>query len=207
MNIRNFKIATLALIFFAAITSCKKDNANPNNPNNPSPPTADSVTANNITYEALGGFTFTNTQTNVTNNYTHKYVSISYKDQSHIWANTAYTFLTFFDKISEAAAQQITFVILGKEMPKTGTYKVGPWIVSTTGITAADKLLPDEMAILVVGNSLVTKRNTSLTIQVVNDNGKITITANNEIPVYDNLMGNLKGKCTNINLTRTTKKA
>lgn len=37
MNFRNFKIATLALILFAGISSCNEDDDNtPNNPNNPS---------------------------------------------------------------------------------------------------------------------------------------------------------------------------
>jgi hypothetical protein len=206
MNFRNFKIATLALILFAGIASCNKDDDNtPNDPHNPNP-TTDSVTANTIAYEASGGFTFTNTETNTTNGYTHQYVKINYKDQSNLWANTQYTYLSFYNKNAQAAAEMITFVILGKEMPKTGTYKVGSWPIASAGITEVDKLLPDEMAILVVGNSLVTKRNASMTIQVVNDNGKITITSNNEIEVYDNIGGTLKGKCKDINLTRTTKK-
>lgn len=195
-----------ALALIVILSSCKKDNDNiPNNPNNPNP-TTDSVTASKITYEALGGFTFTKTETNTTNKYTHQYVRINYKDESHIWANTQYTYLSFYNTNVQAAAEMITFVILGKEMPKTGTYKVGPMPISINGVTEADKLLPDEMAIMVVGNSLVTKRNTSMTIKVVNDNGKITITSNSEIEVYDNLTGGLKGKCKEINLTRTTKK-
>lgn len=199
------KTALLAVTVLFA--SCKKDNNNtPSNPNNPSAPATDSVTAKAIAYEASGNFTFINTETSTTNTYTHQYVKINYEDQSHIFANTQYTFLSFYNTNTQAAAEMITFVILGKEMPKTGTYKVGSWPIASAGITEADKLLPDEMAILVVGNSLVTKRNAAMTIQVVNDNGKITITSNNEIEVYDNLMGGLKGKCKDINLTRTTKK-
>ena len=199
------KTALLAVTVLFA--SCKKDNNNtPSNPNNPSAPATDSVTAEAIAYEASGNFTFINTETSTTNTYTHQYVKINYKDQSNLWANTQYTYLSFYNTNTQAAAEMITFVILGKEMPKTGTYKVGSWPIASAGITEADKLLPDEMAILVVGNSFVTKRNAAMTIQVVNDNGKITITSNNEIEVYDNLMGGLKGKCKDINLTRTTKK-
>jgi hypothetical protein len=198
------KTALLAVTVLFA--SCTKDDDNAPDPNNPSNPTTDLVTADPITYEASGGFTFTNTETNTTIGYTHQFVKINYKDQSNLWANTQYTYLSFYNTNAQAAAEMITFVILGNEMPKTGTYKVGSWPIASAGITEADKLLPDEMAILVVGNSLVTKRNAAMTIQVANDNGKITITSNNEIEVYDNLMGGLKGKCKDINLTRTTKK-
>ncbi|MDD3005325.1 hypothetical protein [Flavobacterium sp.] len=200
-------LKTATLVLAVLLSSCAKDDDNAPDPNNPSNPTTDLVTADPITYEASGGFTFTNTETNTAKEYTHQYVKINYKDQSNLWANTQYTYLSFYNTNAQAATEMITFVILGKEMPKTGTYKVGSWPIASAGITEADKLLPDEMAILVVGNSLVTKRNTSMTIQVVNDNGKITIKTSNEIEVYDNLTGGLKGKCKDINLTRTTKKA
>ncbi len=203
MSLKNLKIALLSIIFIVGISSCNEEDKSPNSPNTS---VIDSVTSTTITYESSGGYTFINTETNAINNYTHQYVKINYKDQSHIWTNTQYTYFSFYNLSAQAAAEMITFVLLGKDMPKTGTYKLGPWPISSAGITENDKLLSDEMAIMVVGNSLVSKRDATKTINVVNNNGQISITSSNEIEVYSNLMGNLKGKCNNINLTRTTKK-
>ena len=170
------------------------------------PTTTDSVTTENVTYEANGSFIYTDAATSTPKTYSHQFVKIQYKNVSHVWENTNYTYLTFYNTNSTAAAEMITFVFLGKEFPKTGTYKIGPQTVAVNGISEADKLLPNEVAILAVGNGNVTKRDATKTINIENNKGKITITSSNEINIYDNIMGELKGTCKNINLTRTIKK-
>lgn len=206
-NLKTITLNILSIVFLASMSSCEKEEVNPatNNTNNQNLG-SDSVTSKTITYEATGGYSFTNSSSNDTKSYTHNFVKINYKDQSHLWANTQYTFLNFYNTNAQAAAEMITIVILGKEMPKSGTYKIGPWPIASDGISESSKLLSDEMAVMVVANGYVTKRNSAITIQVVNDNGKISIVGNNEFEVFDNITGILKGKCKNINLIRTTKK-
>ena len=101
----------------------------------------------------------------------------------------------------------ITFVFLGKQFPKTGTYTIGPaGAIAMSGISASDKLLANKVGIMVVGNGKITKRDASVSLNITNDNGKIIIKNNGDINVYDNLTGELEGSCKNINLTRTSKK-
>ncbi len=214
MNFKRITISALALILIVGITSCRKDDkptpssTQPSNttPSSTNPPVSDSLTSKNLTYEASGSFIYTSAATSSPKTYTHQYVKAQYKDMSHIWSDTYYTYMSFYNINATAAAEMITFTFLGKEFPKTGTYKLGPIIIANLGISEADKLLSDEVAIQVVGNGQVSKRDASISINVVNDNGKITITSDNEIKVYDNLMGELKGTCKNINFTRTTNK-
>lgn len=199
-----FSIAVLGTILL--FSSCSKDdNNNPQLPDDNSTNTSDSVTNKNIGYKASGSFIYTDAATSTPKTYTTPFVKVQYKDESHIWPNTHYTFLTFYNTNGNAA-EMLTFVFLGKDFPKTGTYKVGPSIIGISGITEADKLLSDEVGILAVGNSHVTKRDASMTIKVENDKGKITITSDDEIKVYSNIMGELEGTCKNINFTRTTEK-
>ena len=201
-------ICTIALSSALLFSSCKKDTAKPEaNTNTKTDESAKEVlTANAVTYEASGSFSFTNVTNSITNSYTHQYVKINYKDQSQLWPDTYYTYLTFYNSNSQAAAEMLTFVLLGKDLPKTGTYKTGPLPIAVDGIKAADKLSSDEIAIMAVSNSMVSKRNAATTIKVLNENGKITITTSDEINVYDNLMGDLKGKCKSISLVRNPKK-
>lgn len=203
------KYFKIVLLSSTLLLSCSKDdstNTNDINPTENNPINTDIVTSENVTYEANGSFTYTDASSSTPKNRTHQYVKIQYKDVSHLWKDTYYTYLSFYNTNSTAAAEMITFVFLGKEIPKTGTYKIGPNVISVSGITEADKLLSDEVSVLVVANGQVTKRDTSMTIKVVNNNGNLTITSDNEIKVYDNLMGTLKGTCKDINFTRTTKK-
>lgn len=199
-----FQFLFIALITISlTLSSCSEVvNPLPDNQTND----VDSVSSESVTYEATGSFIYTSTDTSTPKSYTHQYVKIHYKDVSHIWKNTYYTYLSFYNTNSTAAAEMLTFVFLGKELPKTGTYKIGPNIISMNGILETDKILPGEVSILAVGNGQVTKREAEMTVNVVNNNGHITITSNHEINVYNNITGELKGTCKNINLTRTTKK-
>lgn len=202
--IQIFKIAVLATVVL--FSSCSKDeDTNPNETGNPV--IDDQVTAENITYEASGGFTYTDAATSTAKSYTHLFVKAQYKDVSHIWQDTHYTYLAFYNTNATAAAEMITFVFLGKQFPKTGTYTIGPaGAIAMSGISASDKLLVNEVGIMVVGNGKITKRDASVSLNITNDNGKIIIKNNGDINVYDNLTGELEGSCKNINLTRTTKK-
>lgn len=207
-----FKLLSITVLgTILLISSCKKDDSNnpsvpSNNSTNTNTNTTDSVTEKNIGYKASGSFIYTDEATSTPKTYTHPYVKVQYKDVSHIWSNTYYTYLTFYNTNSTAAAEMLTFVFLGKDFPKTGTYKIGPNIIASQGIKDTDKLLADEIGILAVGNSHVTKRDASMTLKVVNDKGKITITSDEEIKVYSNITGNLEGTCKSINFTRTTEK-
>lgn len=199
---KTIKFLLIASLSMSFLLSCEKnENNDPDNPN-----TTDLVTAENITYEANGSFTYTDAATSTPKTYTYTHVKAQYKDVSHIWPNTYYTNLSFYSIKATAAAEMITFIFLGKEFPKTGTYKMGPNGIAITGISETDKLLANEVAIQVVANGNVSKRDDLMSIDLINTNGKITITSSNEIEVYDNLMGNLRGTCKNINITRTTKK-
>ncbi len=196
-----FSITVLAVAVL--FSSCSKDDDT--NPNNPI--INDQVTADNITYEASGGFTYTDAATSTAKSYTHQFVKAQYKDVSHIWQDTHYTYLAFYNTNATAAAEMITFVFLGKDFPKTGTYKIGPaQAIAMSGVSASDKLLANEVGIMVVGNGQITKRDASVSVNITNDNGKIVITSTDEIKVYSNVDGDLEGSCKNINLTRTTKK-
>ena len=199
-----FQFSFIALITISlTLSSCSEViNPLPDNHTND----ADSVSSESVTYEATGRFIFTSTDTSTPKSFSHQYVKIQYKDVSNIWTNTYYTYLTFYNTNRTAAAEMLTFVFLGKELPKTGTYKIGPNIISMNGISETDKILPGEVSIQAVGNGQVTKREAEMTVNVVNNNGHITITSNHEINVYNNITGELKGTCKNINLTRTTKK-
>lgn len=205
INLILHSIALTAVLFFAA---CQKDETKPAENNNPpqNETPKDSVTAKAVTYEASGSFSYTDSASGETKTYTHTLVKVNYKDQSQLWPNTFYTYISFYNTNSQAAAQMLTFVVLGKELPKTGTYKIGPMPIASAGIKEEDKLKTGEMAIMAVANGNVSKRNDAITINVVNENGKLTITSSEEINVYDNIMGELEGKCKNINLTKTTKK-
>ncbi len=199
---KTIKFLLIASLSMSFLLSCEKnENNDPDNPN-----TTDLVTAENITYEANGSFTYTDAATSTPKTYTYTHVKVQYKDVSHIWPNTYYTNLSFYSIKATAAAEMITFIFLGKEFPKTGTYKMGPNGIAITGISETDKLIANEVAIQVVANGNVSKRDDLMSIDLINTNGKITITSSNEIEVYDNLMGNLRGTCKNINITRTTKK-
>lgn len=194
-----FSITVLAVAVL--FSSCSKDDDT--NPNNPI--INDQVTADNITYEASGGFTYTDAATSTAKSYTHQFVKAQYKDVSHIWQDTHYTYLAFYNTNATAAAEMITFVFLGKDFPKTGTYKIGPaQAIAMSGVSASDKLLANEVGIMVVGNGQITKRDASVSVNITNDNGKIVITSTDEIKVYSNVDGDLEGSCKNINLTRTT---
>ncbi len=196
-----FSITVLAVAVL--FSSCSKDDDT--NPNNPI--INDQVTADNITYEASGGFTYTDAATSTAKSYTHQFVKAQYKDVSHIWQDTHYTYLAFYNTNATAAAEMITFVFLGKDFPKTGTYKIGPaQAIAMSGVSASNKLLANEVGIMVVGNGQITKRDASVSVNITNDNGKIVITSTDEIKVYSNVDGDLEGSCKNINLTRTTKK-
>lgn len=196
-----FSITVLAVAVL--FSSCSKDDDT--NPNNPI--INDQVTADNITYEASGGFTYTDAATSTAKSYTHQFVKAQYKDVSHIWQDTHYTYLAFYNTNATAAAEMITFVFLGKDFPKTGTYKIGTaQAIAMSGVSASDKLLANEVGIMVVGNGQITKRDASVSVNITNDNGKIVITSTDEIKVYSNVDGDLEGSCKNINLTRTTKK-
>ncbi|HQN37785.1 MAG TPA: hypothetical protein PLY01_08115, partial [Caldisericia bacterium] len=86
-------------------------------------------------------------------------------------------------------------------------YKIGPaQAIAMSGVSASNKLLANEVGIMVVGNGQITKRDASVSVNITNDNGKIVITSTDEIKVYSNVDGDLEGSCKNINLTRTTKK-
>lgn len=202
--IQIFKIAVLATVVL--FSSCSKDeDTNPNDTGNQV--IDDQLTAENITYEASGGFTYTDAATSTAKSYTHLFVKAQYKDVSHIWQDTHYTYLAFYNTNATAAAEMITFVFLGKQFPKTGTYTIGPaGAIAMSGISDSDKLLANEVGIMVVGNGKITKRDASVSLNITNDNGKIIIKNNGDINVYDNLTGELEGSCKNINLTRTTKK-
>lgn len=199
---KTIKFLIIASLSMSFLLSCEKNENNiPDDIN-----TTDLITAENTTYEANGSFTYTDAATSTPKIYTYTHVKAQYKDVSHIWPNTYYTYLSFYSIKATAAAEMITFVFLGKEFPKTGTYKIGPNVISSLGISASDKLLADEVSIMVMANGQVTKRDASMTVKVVNDKGKITITSSNEIKVYDNIMGDLEGTCKDINIIRTTKK-
>ena len=128
-----FQFSFIALITISlTLSSCSEVvNPLPDNQTND----ADSVSSESVTYEATGSFIFTSTDTSTTKSFTHQYVKIQYKDVSNIWTNTYYTYLSFYNTNRTAAAEMLTFVFLGKELPKTGTYKIGPNIISMNGIS------------------------------------------------------------------------
>ncbi|GAB1395737.1 MAG TPA: hypothetical protein PKN57_04855 [Saprospiraceae bacterium] len=193
-----FQIATLA--FLLVFSACSKDNGT-NDPGTPS--TGDPVTLQGVNYEASGTVKYVDTNTGKTETMTYTKVTAQYKDQSHIWPGTFYTFLTFTNLTPN---QTISFVFPGKELPKSGIHKIGPWPIATNGITEADKLKDGEMAIFFNGRLAGSKRADFKSINVLNDNGKILLDFGNEVDVFDNITGDKAGNIILINVTKTTKK-
>lgn len=193
-------------IFLASslmVSSCKKGSTS--STPTPTATTADSVSATAVVYEATGSYTQVNSSTSESKLINPKNVKVFYKDVSY-WANTYYTYITFYNTNSTGASECISFVFLGKELPKTGTYKVGPWVIAKDGVSDDDKLLSNEVAVLTLANSWVSKRDAVKIVKVINDNGKLSISTSDEIEVFDNMYGDSKGKCKDISFTKTTTK-
>lgn len=198
-------ITTILFLGVLLITSCsKKDSKAKSTPSTPAS-SEDSVTQKGVVYQASGSYTLTKKDETPTT-YSYSNATVFYKKNA-LFENTYYTYINFYSKTTAlASSESITFAFLGKELPKTGTYTIGTMGIAMNGITESDKLLSNEVAIQVVGNSWLSKRDNSQKVNITNDKGNVTITFANEINVYSNITGELNGTVKSINVTKTNTK-
>lgn len=194
------KISVIAsLIVFA---SCSKENENnlnipstpstpssPNNPNNSTP-----LTTSTQKFVGSGNVSFTGSIaapgiTEITCNW----AGAKYHELSDSDANTNRAELLFAN-IPTNAGLVVTFSFDGKNYPTIGTYQVAEFA------TVNGQVNPGKVVVNVGTN--FSKSTDNQSIQVVNNNGEITITASG-IKLYSSLTGDYEGSIENINLTKT----
>lgn len=175
------------LVLFVTLcvcASCGKDaDENNNNPNS-----ADTVSKTKTCYDGSGNVTVTGKDGFT--GFTCNYACGSYSDASHLQAGSNITYLAFADKT--ATGMTLGFYFNGKEWPKSGTYSIG-----SLG-------LPTSTEAYVVFFGAYSKKTQGNTIQVTNDNGKITITSS-KIEMFD-IAGNLAFTISDLNVTKTNNK-
>ncbi len=189
----------LATCLSVLFTACKKDEktTNTTNTNNPNPtPTepADTASAKKTCYEGSGSLLISNMGFP---GFDCNLACASYADVSQLWPGEYQTTITFMNQTG--FGQSMNFIFSGKSYPKTGTYKVA----TQYGFGATDKLAADEVVVNFTG-PIATHKDAGNTIEVVNDNGKITLKSS-KIELFD-IAGNPKSVVSELNVTKSTTK-
>lgn len=188
-------LRTALLATVVLFSSCSKDDDNnPNDPNSPSNP--DPLTTSVQWFKAEGNTKFTNGIGAGGAEATYTVVSASYGEGNDNDPNTNRVQIGFM-RSQTNSADLINFFFDGKTYPASGTYQLAN-IIDTNGgvggLVAPGKVVVSKGALMSTADGG--------TINVVNNNGGITITAS-EIKLYTAIANGYAGSITNINLKKT----